>query len=107
MYLGATGCPLNFSRTFTPRTSPPASDGGAAVEGYFIEGGTSPSSDDITDNVGGHTTTLGGLTNGTTYYFRVDAQNRTVLAPPRPLRSPRTSPGQCRAVGPCLAHRPG
>jgi hypothetical protein len=55
--------------------SPPASDGGAAVEGYFIEGGTSPSSDDITNNVGGHTTTLGGLTNGTTYYFRVDAQN--------------------------------
>ena len=55
--------------------SPPSSDGGSPVQGYFIEGGTSPSAADITDLVVSRTATIGGLTNGTTYYFRVDAQN--------------------------------
>ena len=55
--------------------SAPSSDGGSAVQGYFIRGGTSPSADDITDLVVSRTATISGLTNGTTYYFRVDAQN--------------------------------
>ncbi len=55
--------------------SAPSSDGGSPVDDYVIEGGTSPSGADIEDNVGGHTATIGGLTNGTAYYFRVHAQN--------------------------------
>lgn len=58
--------------------SAPSSDGGAPVDDYFIAGGTSPSSTSFTDRVHGTTTaTMSHLTNGTTYFFRVSAENFT------------------------------
>jgi hypothetical protein len=71
MGLTATG----GNGTATLSWSPPSSAGSSPVGNYFIAGGTSPSAEDITDSVGGHTATISGLTNGTTYYFRVFAQN--------------------------------
>ena len=70
---GLTATPGNGIATLS--WSPPSSDGGSPVDDYVIEGGTSPSGDSIVDNVGGHSATIGGLTNGTAYYFRVHAQN--------------------------------
>jgi hypothetical protein len=74
------------------------------VDDYVIEGGTSPSGDSIEDNVGGHTATISGLTNGTAYYFRVHAQNAygdgafvTVQVTPQ---------GPGTGSGPCPARRP-
>jgi Fibronectin type III domain len=70
---GLTATPGNGTATLS--WSAPSSDGGSPVDDYVIEGGTSPSGGGIEDNVGGHTATIGGLTNGTAYYFRVHAQN--------------------------------
>jgi Fibronectin type III domain len=70
---GLTATPGNGTATLS--WSPPSSDGGSPVDRYLIDGGTSPSADSITENAGGDTATIGGLTNGTTYYFRVHAQN--------------------------------
>jgi Fibronectin type III domain len=70
---GLTATPGNGTATLS--WSAPSSDGGSPVDDYVIEGGTSPSGGGIEDNVGGHAATIGGLTNGTAYYFRVHAQN--------------------------------
>jgi hypothetical protein len=66
---GLTGTPGNGTATLS--WSAPSSDGGSPIDWYVIQAGTS---DDILEMVGGHTATLAGLTNGTTYSFRVHAQ---------------------------------
>jgi Fibronectin type III domain len=70
---GLTATPGNG--TVTLSWSAPASDGGSPVDGYVIQGGTSPSDASITDQVTGTTATMSGLTNGTMYFFRVNAHN--------------------------------
>ena len=77
---GLTATPGNGKATLS--WSPPGSDGGSPVDGYFVEGGTSPASDSIVNNVSGHTVTISGLTNGTAYYFRVRADNGHDDGPP-------------------------
>jgi titin len=78
--------------------SAPGSDGGSPVNSYVIEGGTSPSGGGTMEKVGGpgHTATISDLTNGTTYYFRVHAENAygdgaavTVLVTPQGPGSPQ------------------
>jgi predicted phage tail protein len=64
----------------------PASDGGAPVTGYIIYQGTSPGGETGTPVNGSPVTvtshTVTGLTNGTTYYFKVVAINAAGLSPP-------------------------
>src|ERR1700761_3749547 len=58
--------------------SAPSSDGGAKITGYEVYEGTSASFTDTkaADSATGTSDTLTGLTNGTTYYFRVTAVNK-------------------------------
>jgi hypothetical protein len=70
---GLTATPGNGTATLS--WSAPSSDGGSPVDGYVIEGGTSPSAATIEDRVGDTTAIVSGLTNGTAYFFRVHAQN--------------------------------
>jgi hypothetical protein len=72
--MGLTAIPGDGLATLS--WSSPASDGGSPVQEYVIEGGTSLSSSAIRETAGGHTATIGGLINGTTYYFSVHAQNQ-------------------------------
>ena len=64
----------------------PASDGGSPVTGYIIYKGTSPGGETGTPVNGSPVTatshTVTGLTNGTTYYFKVVAINAAGLSPP-------------------------
>jgi predicted phage tail protein len=64
----------------------PASDGGSPVTGYIIYQGTSPGGETGTPVNGSPVTatshTVTGLTNGTTYYFKVVAINAAGLSPP-------------------------
>ncbi len=94
---GLTATPGNNSVTLS--WSAPSSDGGAPLTGYVIEGGTSPSDDSVLQNVDGSPATITGLTNGTTYYFRVLAENGTddtasaVVAVTVPPQGPASVPG--------------
>ncbi len=69
---GLTATPGNGTATLS--WSATSSDDGSSIVWYVIQAGTS---DDILEMVGGHTVTLAGLTNGTTYTFRVHAQDAT------------------------------
>jgi fibronectin type III domain protein len=73
--MGLTATPGNGIATLS--WSVPSSDGGSSVDSYVIEGGTSPSGGGIMEKVGSprHTATISGLTNGTTYYLHVHAEN--------------------------------
>ncbi len=70
---GLTAVPGNGKATLS--WSAPSS-GDSSIDWYVIQAGTS---DDILETVGGHThtVTLAGLTNGTTYTFRVHAQDES------------------------------
>jgi Fibronectin type III domain len=108
---GLTATPGNG--TVTLSWSAPSSDGGSPVDGYVIQGGTSPSGVSITDQITGTTATMSGLTNGTTYFFRVNAHNpsgdgaaATVTVTPNGMPAtpvtpaPHTAPAQAGPASP-------
>ncbi len=70
----------------------PASDGGAGITGYRVYKGTSATFGDGAQaaSVTGTSTTLTGLTNGTTYYFWVTAVNK--VGESDPSRSASAAP---------------
>jgi hypothetical protein len=62
--------------------TPPSFDGGSEVTGYRIYRGTSPGGETFLESVGTVTTFEDtGLTNGTTYYYRVSAENENGEGP--------------------------
>jgi fibronectin type 3 domain-containing protein len=63
--------------------APPANNGGAAISGYNIYRGTSPGAESSTPvaTVSGTSFTDPGLTNGTTYYYKVAAVNSAGTSP--------------------------
>ena len=77
----------------------PASDGGSPVSGYIVYQGTSPGGETGAPVNGslvtGTSYTVTGLTNGTTYYFKVSAVNAVGQSPPSAEASavPVTVPG--------------
>ncbi|MEA3203293.1 MAG: hypothetical protein QOI63_968 [Thermoplasmata archaeon] len=55
--------------------SAPASDGGAAIDGYAIHYGTASGAYTQTSSASGTSKTIAGLTNGQAYFFAVAAHN--------------------------------
>jgi Bacterial Ig-like domain (group 3)/Fibronectin type III domain len=103
--------------------SPPVSDGGSAVRGYDVYDATGPSGTfrnpvDSSAMMGGTSDRVGGLVNGTTYHFVVEAMNAAghgppsaevsatpvSLAPPAPVKG---TPGPARGVSSPSARSPG
>ena len=72
--LAATAGDAKVSLSWTA----PASDGGAAITGYKVYEATSAAftSDAVVASPAGTSATVSGLTDGTTYHFRVAAVNR-------------------------------
>ena len=96
---GAPGAPTGLTATpgngaVTLSWSAPSSDGGQALTGYVVEGGTDPSDLGVMQNVSSPSATITGLTSGTTYYFEVLAENgigdtpSTVVRVPVPINPP-------------------
>jgi fibronectin type 3 domain-containing protein len=77
--LAATAGSGSVSLTWTP----PASNGGAAISGYNIYRGTTPGGEagPPVATVTGTSFTDTGLTNGTTYYYKVAAVNAAGTSP--------------------------
>jgi fibronectin type 3 domain-containing protein len=77
--LAATAGSGSVSLTWTP----PASNGGAAITGYTIYRGTSPGGESgpPVATAAGTSFTDSGLTNGTTYYYKVAAVNAAGTSP--------------------------
>ena len=94
---GLTATPGNAQVTLS--WAAPASTGGLPVSGYIIYKGTSPGGETGTPVNGSAVTgtgyTAAGLTNGTTYYFKVVAINAAGPGPPSGEASatPVTVPG--------------
>ena len=83
-------------RSATLSWSAPSSNGGSPITGYRIS--ISPTASGATISVNGTTASIGGLTNGTTYTFRVSALNAvgtgaasapSAAVTPAPRSSPR------------------
>jgi titin len=57
--------------------NPPSSNGGATISSYSLYRGTSAGGETLLTTVGGSTTTYvdSGVTNGTTYFYKVSATN--------------------------------
>ncbi len=85
----APSAPLNVvassgNAQATVAWSVPASNGGSPITGYNVYRGTSPgaeSSTPVATSITGTSFTDTGLTNGTTYYYRVAAVNAVGISP--------------------------
>jgi fibronectin type 3 domain-containing protein len=90
--------------------SVPASDGGSAITGYDVYRGTGPGGESaapIATNVTGASFTDAGLTNGTTYYYKmaavnavgVSAQSNEASATPQQPATVPSAPQSLAAAG--------
>ena len=95
--------PTNLSGQIRLYWAAPASNGGSAITDYVIQRSPNGSSSWVTINDGVRNTTgytVGGLANGTRYYFRVFARNVVGQSPASNTTSaiPRTKPTAPRSL---------